>query len=268
MRRLGSRPASGRLTRESPIAGRTARIPVRHRRCPALPRDPVPPGSRRRGRQSSRCRGMSEPEKPLSIRRASMVPVRPKNCPTSLWPRGIEPRPGPSPGTGVSSSIPAQFRGVRIEAFPWRRAVPASGKVSMLQTSNASGMSVSATMPGSAMLAPWPDATSSTCIRLRRTACRSTVGVFPAHVRVAGQHDRVFATLPGEHLKAIHIVEIVGSLALRDVAPGSGHMASRVHVLQEVQGERLVEQHRAGELAPFLGRKLRACEGDSPSAGR
>ena len=91
---------------------------------------------------------------------------------------------------------------------------------------------------------------------LLRTDVGGERGVLRAHVRIAHQHDRPVAPLPREHLEAVLVVEVVRALALRHVAPAARDVARRIHVFQEVQRERLVEQHGARQRAPLLGRKL------------
>ncbi len=61
---------------------------------------------------------------------------------------------------------------------------------------------------------------------------------------IAHQHYRLAAARPSEDLETILIVEVMGSLALRDIAPCSGDMAGSVNVLQEMQRESLVRECR------------------------
>ena len=91
---------------------------------------------------------------------------------------------------------------------------------------------------------------------LARTRRGGERGVLRAHVRIAHQHDRSVAPLPREHLDAVLVVGVVRALALRHVAPAARDVASRIDVFQEVQRERLVEQHGAYQRATLLGREL------------
>ena len=77
------------------------------------------------------------------------------------------------------------------------------------------------------------------------------------HVRIAHQHDGAAAAGPGEDLQAVLVVVVVRALALRSDAPGAGDVARGEDILQEVQRERLVGQHGAGERGPLGGRQLR-----------
>ena len=95
--------------------------------------------------------------------------------------------------------------------------------------------------------ASWPATVSSSCSRLRRTAVGSPLGILGTHVRIAHQHDRVLASLPGTHFQAVLVVVVVSALALRHVAPGSGHVPGGEDVLQEVKRKRFIGQHRECE---------------------
>ena len=72
---------------------------------------------------------------------------------------------------------------------------------------------------------------------------------------VAHQHDGLVAAFPGEYLEAGLVVEVVGALALGDVAPAARHMAGGIDILQEMQGEGLVEQGRARQFRPLRRRQ-------------
>ena len=96
-----------------------------------------------------------------------------------------------------------------------------------------------------------PDAWSISCSRLARTAAAVISRVLRPHVRVTHQHHRLATALPGEDFQPGLVVVVVGALALRHVAPGPGDVAGGIGVLQEVQRERLVGQHRARQRLPF-----------------
>ena len=89
-----------------------------------------------------------------------------------------------------------------------------------------------------------------------RTATAARSSVLGPHVRVAHQHHRLAAAVPGEGLEAGLVVVVVRALALRDVAPGAGHVAGGEAVLQEVQRKSFVGQHRARQRLAFRRREL------------
>ena len=94
---------------------------------------------------------------------------------------------------------------------------------------------------------------------LRQTPAHGFGGercVLRAHVRIAHQYDRAVPSPPGEDFEAVLVVVIVRALALRHVSPASGDMARRVHVLEKVQRERLVDQRGTRERAALVGRQL------------
>ena len=83
------------------------------------------------------------------------------------------------------------------------------------------------------------------------------LGILLAHVSVAHQHHGLAAAGPGEDLQAVVVVVVVRALPLRAIAPGPGDVAGGEDILQEVQRERLVGQHGAGERRSLGGGKLR-----------
>jgi hypothetical protein len=82
------------------------------------------------------------------------------------------------------------------------------------------------------------------------------VHILRAHVRITHQYDRLVASLPRENLDAVRIVEVMGALPLRNVAPAAGHVAGCMRVFEKVQGEDLVEEHGAHQLPTLLGCEL------------
>ena len=109
---------------------------------------------------------------------------------------------------------------------------------------------------GSSVTPGRPTAWSITCARLSRTTLGGALGVLGAHVRVAHQDRRHAAAAPGEDLEAGLVVVVVRALALRHVAPGAGDVAGGEGVLEEVERESLVGQHRPRQRLA-LGRRER-----------
>ena len=91
---------------------------------------------------------------------------------------------------------------------------------------------------------------------------RGALGVLRAHVRVAHQHRRVAAAVPGEGFEAGIVVVVVRALALRHVAPGSGDVAGGEGVLEEMEARR---PRRRASRVPAPGAR-RAPAARSPAA--
>src|SRR6185295_6115498 len=79
------------------------------------------------------------------------------------------------------------------------------------------------------------------------------LGVLWTHPRVSGE-DRV-VVVPSRYFDAMLIIVVVSPLSKGRGASRARNVTRREHVLQKVNGKRLVRQNRQGELGTLLFRK-------------